>query len=42
LGQTADGKDTLQAWYDMYGVKPEVSGRDLEELARGILAFKSG
>jgi len=37
LGQTQDGKNQLDSWYDLYGGKPDVIGSTLLEVAQEIL-----
>ena len=37
LGKTADGKDQLQEWWDIYGGEPDVVGEDLAEVGRKIV-----
>lgn len=37
LGTTQDGEQELEAYWKLYGGKPDVVGATLEEVIRGIL-----
>lgn len=40
LGKQADGKDGEEAWWELWGGKPDIVGLDLEEVAKGIVAWE--
>lgn len=36
LGTTPDGKEQMEAWYDLFGGEPDIIGADLAEVGRKI------
>lgn len=40
LGKTSDGKEELQEWWDIFGGRPDVVGKDLAEVARKIVELE--